>query len=184
MKPQDLCDDYFALKEKKTPLVLKGAKKVAEYLKEKKGDKKMELMTYKEAAEALGIQESTVFNYVNIGKLYGPKKGYVTRESVQKRLLEKTKNLKRVGRNIDGEYLPGGIKKSEVEETFDEAMKKVEQVKPHRRGLKLIDLDTFEAALKAAYQQGRAEALKELESETITLDDVLNEYIPKVKEQV
>ncbi|WP_201338273.1 MULTISPECIES: helix-turn-helix domain-containing protein [unclassified Nitratiruptor] len=129
-------------------------------------------MTKQEAAKELGVSVATVTTYLSQGRLKSDGNGNVVDESVEEYKQKRDENLKALKEK----------NQPKETETFEEAMKQVEQVKPHRKGMKLIDLDTFEAALKAAYQQGRAEALKELESETITLDDVLGEYIPKLKE--
>ncbi|WP_201335118.1 MULTISPECIES: helix-turn-helix domain-containing protein [unclassified Nitratiruptor] len=133
---------------------------------------KGEDMTKKEAAKELGVSVATVTTYLSQGRLKGDGNGNVVDESIEEYKQKRDENLKALKEK----------NQPKETETFEEAMKKVEQVKPHRKGMKLIDLHTFEEALKAAYQQGRAEALKELESEAITLDDVLNEYIPRVKQ--
>lgn len=48
---------------------------------------------------------------------------------------------------------------------------------------RVIDAQTMVSALKAAYQQGRADALKEIDAERITLKEVLDEFLPKIKEE-
>ncbi|WP_281952003.1 helix-turn-helix domain-containing protein [Nitrosophilus kaiyonis] len=119
--------------------------------------KSLNRISYEDAAKELGVKEKTIYDYISKGRLKSDKKGYVTRESVEKYKAKRTKNLE-------------AIKQKEIKQTNETTAK---QIKPIDEATKEDSADTeyivtkgelkeaLNTAMKLGYEKGKSECKRE-----------------------
>ncbi len=132
-------------------------------------------MTKKEAAKELGVSKATIDSYLSKGKLKGDGNGGVEDESVEEYKTKRDANLAAIKQKEEVQKNDIDQDGAQAIEAFKQAMQgKLDRTRP-------IKAETFVKAIEVAYQQGRADALKEIDQDEITIDEVLKDILPSVK---
>ena len=140
--------------------------------------KKIAVSVIDEIAEALRQGEEVRipgFARFKIRKRKGDGNGGVDDESVAAYKAKRDANLAAMQQKEEVQKNDTDQDGAQAIEAFKQAMQgKLDHTRP-------IKAETFVKAIEVAYQQGRADALKEIDQDEITIDEVLKDILPSVK---